>query len=122
MSGELKLTIYIESNSQTLQSADMDTIGHPICTGTNASDWGSESLGKEGSFIPQDHRILLDAAGRAAEKLGITLGIIDIAKYGYFQKRKLKKVIPSIEMGEKVITGLPTSDEIVDVVQPLMAL
>jgi len=122
MSGDLKLTIYIESNSQTLQAADMDTIGHPLCTGTNTSDWGNGALGKGSRLVPQDHRIMLDAALRAAEKLGITLEIVDISEYGFFQKRKLKKVIPSIEMGEKVITGLPTSDEIVEVVQPLMAL
>jgi hypothetical protein len=97
----------------------MDTIGHPICTGTNASDWGGDTLGKEGKIVPQEHLILLDAASRAAAKLGVNLEVVDVSEFGFFQKRKLKKVIPSIEIGEKIITGLPTSDEIVDEVQPI---
>jgi len=116
----LNIVIYIESTSQTLQAADMDTVGHPFCTGTNASDWGSNTLGKEGRIVPQDHLILLDAASRAAEKLGINLEIIDYSEYSFFQKRKLKKLIPSIEIGEKVISGLPTSDEIVEVARPFL--
>jgi hypothetical protein len=117
MTGDLMIRIYIESSSQTLQAADMDTVGHPVCTGTNTSDWGGGALGKCGRMVPQDHLILLDAASRAAEKLSINLEIVDISEFSFFQRRKLKKVIPSIEVGEKVITGLPTSDEIVDAVR-----
>ena len=72
-------------------------------------------------MMPQEHLILLDAASRAAEKLGINLEVVDISEFSFFQKRKLKKVIPSLEIGEKVITGLPTSDEIVEVIQPIIA-
>ena len=122
MCGDLIIRIYIESISQTLQAADMDTVGHPFCTNTNASDWGCDTLGKEGLIIPHDHLILLDAASRAAGKLGMEIEVVDISKFGFFQKRKLKKTIPSIEIGERIITGLPTSDEIVEKVHPLVSL
>ena len=111
------IRIYIESRSQTLQAADMDTVGHPVCTGTNTSDWGGGALGKGGKMVPQEHLILLDAASRAAEKLSVNLEIVDISELSYFQRRKLNKVMPRIEIGEKIITGLPTSDEIVSLVQ-----
>lgn len=117
MNDDVKIRVFIESRSETLQAADMDTVGHPMCTGTNASDWGASTLGMSGKLVPQDHLILLDAASRAADKLGLELEIVDIADYSFFQKRKLKKEIPSIEVGEEVLTGLPTSDEIVMRVQ-----
>ena len=117
----MKIKIYIESSSHTFAAADMDTVGHPLCTGTNASSWGADTLGKEGRILPQEHLILLDAVSRAAEKLGVNLEVVDISEFSFFQKRKLKKVIPSIEIGERVITGLPTSDEIVEVVRPIIA-
>jgi hypothetical protein len=112
-----KVRIFIESKSETIQSADMDTVGHPVCSGTNTSDWGNGTTGKAATMMPQEHRILLDAASRAAEKLGLELDIVDISDFGFFQRRKMKKVIPSIEIGELILTGLPTSDEIVHRVQ-----
>ena len=113
----MKIRVFIESKSTTIQAADMDTVGHPECTQTNTSDWGSGALGESGRFIPQEHSILLDAATRAAEKLGLPLEVVDVSGYSYFQKRKLKKVIPSIEIGEETFTGFPTSDEIVSHMQ-----
>ncbi|MGY5881521.1 MAG: hypothetical protein RTV31_14820 [Candidatus Thorarchaeota archaeon] len=106
------LRVFIESQVQTFQSADMDTMGHPMCTGTNTSDWGN-AAGKAGKAIPEEHRILLDAASRAAEKLACDLEVIDVSDYGFIQKIRSKGVIPRIEIGEKILTGLPTSDEIV---------
>jgi len=108
----LVLRIFIESKSQTMQAADMDTIGHPMCTGTNTSDWG-KAAGKAGRMIPEEHRILLDAASRAAEKLACGIEVIDVSKYGFIQKMRSKSIIPRIEIGERILTGLPTSDEIV---------
>jgi hypothetical protein len=90
----------------------MDTIGHPMCTGTNTSDWGN-AAGKAGRIVPEEHRILLDAASRAATKLACGIEVIDVSEYGFLQRRKLKGVIPRIEIGETILTGLPTSDEIV---------
>ena len=117
MKGDVKIRVFIESKSATLQAADMDTVGHPECTQTNASDWSSGALGKSGRFVPQEHSILLDAASRAADKLGLPLEVVDVSGYSYFQKRKLKKVIPCIEIGNETFTGLPTSDEIVSHMQ-----
>ena len=96
----------------------METVGHPECTQTNTSDWANGALGKAGRVVPHEHLILLDAASRAAEKLGYPLEIVDVSDYGFFQKRKLKKQVPSIEVGEVILTGLPTSDEIVSELQP----
>jgi len=112
---ELTITVFVESESATIQAADMDTVGHPNCTRTNATQWGN-SVGKGDTIIPQGHLILLDAATRAAEKLGCQIEVIDISDYSFWQKRKLKGVIPRIEIGDKIITGLPTSDEIVSYV------
>jgi hypothetical protein len=109
---ELILRVFIESKTQTLQAADMDTIGHPYCTGTNTSDWGN-AAGKAGRMLPEEHRILLDATSRAAEKLACELEVIDVSNYGFIQKIRSRGVIPRIEIGEKTLTGLPTSDEIV---------
>jgi len=106
------LRVFIKSESRTLQSADMDTIGHPMCTGTNTSDWGN-AAGKSDRIIPEDHRILLDAASRAAKKLACNLEVIDVSSYGFLQKLRSKEIIPRIEIGERILTGLPTSDEIV---------
>ena len=108
-----KLRVFIESKSQTLQAADMDTVGHPVCTGTNSTSWG-DATGKAGRMVPEEHRILLDAASRASERLNCEMEVIDISEYGFIQRRKLKGVIPRIEIGEMILTGLPTSDDIVN--------
>ena len=110
------LRVFIESKSQTLQAADMDTVGHPICSGTNSTDW-SNATGKAGRMVPEEHRILLDAATRAAEKLACAIEVIDVSNYGFFQKMRSKGIIPRIEIGEWILTGLPTSDEIVQYCQ-----
>ena len=106
------IRVFIESQSQTLQAADMDTIGHPYCTGTNTSDWGN-AAGKAGRAVPEEHRILLDAASRAATKLDCEIDVIDVSDYGFMQKLRSKGLIPRIEIGERTLTGQPTSDEIV---------
>lgn len=88
MKDDLTIRVFIESNTATIQAADMDTIGHPECAQTNTSDWSSGSTGKSGRLIPQEHLIALDAASRASEKLGIPLEVVDISEYSFFQRRK----------------------------------
>ncbi|MFW9768411.1 MAG: hypothetical protein ACFFF9_07925 [Candidatus Thorarchaeota archaeon] len=110
---ELVLRVFIESKSATIQAADMDTVGHPNCTRTNATDWWN-SVGKGGNMIPHEHLILLDAASRAAEKLDCQIEVIDIATFSFLKRRKVRGVVPRIEIGNQTITGLPTSDEIVE--------
>lgn len=122
MNGNVKVLVFIKSESRTIQAADMDTIGHPECTNTNATDWANGALGMGGRAIPQEQSILLDAASRAAKKLGLDLEIVDISKFGFLQKRKLKGQIPRIEIGEITLTGLPTSDEIVEQVRPVISV
>ncbi|MHA2026309.1 MAG: hypothetical protein ACW98U_10460 [Candidatus Thorarchaeota archaeon] len=113
---EILLRVFIESKSATIQAADMDTVGHPNCTRTNATDWWN-SVGKGGNMFPQEHLILLDAASRAAEKLGCNFEVIDLATFGFLKRRKVKGDIPRIEIGGQTITGLPTSDEIVEFIR-----
>lgn len=115
---DLTIRVFIESTSATIQAADMDTVGHPNCTRTNATDWGN-SVGKSGNMSPQEHLILVDAAMRAAKKLGCQVEVIDISNFSFWQKRKLKGVIPRIEIENEIITGLPTSDEIVNCIAPI---
>jgi len=110
------IRVFIESKSTTIQAADMDTIGHPYCTGTNTTDWAT-SAGKAGNVIPQEHLILVDAASRAAQKIGCQVEVIDMSNYSFWQKRKSKGVIPRIEIEGQILTGLPTSDEIVAFVE-----
>ncbi|MFW9965125.1 MAG: hypothetical protein ACFFCX_16255 [Candidatus Sifarchaeia archaeon] len=114
MDDKVIVRVFIESRAETFQAADMDTVGHPICTGTNTSNWTNGSLGKGGRVIPQEHLILLDAASRAANRLGFNLEIVDIADFGFLQKRRMKQHIPRVEIGSVILTGLPTSDDIVN--------
>jgi hypothetical protein len=109
----LAIRIFVESKSQTLQGADMDTIGHPQCTQTNATNWGSGPLGASASGLSHEEQILLDAASRAAEKLGFPIDVVDVAEYGVLKKLRSRGKIPRIEIGEIILTGLPTSDEII---------
>ncbi len=104
------LRVYIKSESKTIQAADMDTIGHPLCTQTRSP---ADKLGMSGYLLPHDQQILLDASIRAAKSLDIPLEIIDASDYGLLKRFKSKEVIPRIEIGDLVIVGLPTSEEIV---------
>jgi hypothetical protein len=119
MNEEVKIRVFIETESITISAADMDTVGHPYCTNTNTSDWGN-ALGNAGRSLSQDQSILMDAASRAAEKLGLNLEIVDISNYSFFQRRKMKGLIPRIEIGDKILTGRPTSDEIVEQLKSLI--
>jgi len=116
---EFTLRVFIESKSTTIQAADMDTVGHPNCTRTNSTDWRN-SVGKGGAMIPQEQLILLDAASRAAEKLGCKIEVIDLSSLGFMERRRVKGVIPRIEIGKQTITGLPMSDEIVEFTRGLI--
>lgn len=37
---------------------------------------------------------------------------MDIADFGFLQKRRIKQYIPRVELGSVILTGLPTSDDI----------
>lgn len=71
-------------------------------------------------MIPQEQLILLDAASRAAEKLGCKIEVIDLSSLGFMERRRVKGVIPRIEIGKQTITGLPMSDEIVEFTRGLI--
>jgi hypothetical protein len=60
--------------------------------------------------------ILIDAASRAAEQTEIDLEIIDVGKWGFFKRimSNNSHAIPRIEFNGEDLTGIPTSDEIIE--------
>ncbi len=109
-----KLRVFIKSESKTIQAADMDTIGHPLCTQT----WSpTDKLGKGEIMLSQEQQILLDAVYRAAAKTRLEVEIIDISKYGLIKRLTTKEKIPRIEFREYTLEGIPCSDEIVKLVE-----
>ncbi|MHA2205510.1 MAG: hypothetical protein ACXABC_06600 [Candidatus Thorarchaeota archaeon] len=104
------LRVYIESSSMTIQAADMETISHPQCTNTRSP---VDKLGAGDRYIPEDQRLLLDAVGRVAEKLNFELEVIDVSQYPFLKRLRSKGIIPRLEVGNLVLEGIPTSDEII---------
>ncbi|MHA2084129.1 MAG: hypothetical protein ACXAEB_10445 [Candidatus Thorarchaeota archaeon] len=104
------LRVYIESSSMTIQPADMETIGHPQCTNTRSP---ADKLGAGDRYLPQDQRLLLDAVGRVAEKLNFEVEVIDVSQYALLKRLRSKGIIPRLEVGDLVLEGIPTSDEII---------
>ncbi|MGY5876558.1 MAG: hypothetical protein RTU30_12490 [Candidatus Thorarchaeota archaeon] len=109
--GRTTLRVYIKSESKTVQAADMETISHPQCTGTRSP---VDSLGKSGFMITQDQQILLDAVTRAADRIDAIIEIVDVSQFGLRKRLSFKGDIPRIEIGSETLTGIPTSDEIVE--------
>lgn len=110
------LKVYIRTQSETIQAADMDTIGHPLCTNTRSP---VDKLGKGGIILTHDQQILIDAAIRAANNLGFEVKVIDISGYGLFKRLRLKEVVPRIEFCGHVLEGLPDSQEIIQFVMKI---
>ena len=110
------LKVYIRTKSETIQAADMETIGHPMCTNTRSP---VDKLGKGGVILTQDQQILLDAVTRAGEKLELKVEIINISEYGFFKRLRLKEVVPRIEFRGQILEGVPDSQEIIQFVRSL---
>jgi hypothetical protein len=109
------IRVFVKSNKVTLSSADMESIGHQCARPTQTGAY--DRTGKSGRSYPQEHRLMIDAAYRAAEKMGIELEIIDVGDWGFRRRRKeniSEMKIPWIEFKGKTLTGTPLSDEIVE--------
>jgi hypothetical protein len=103
----------------TIQAADMETISHPQCTNTRSP---VDKLGAGDRYIPEDQRLLLDAVGRVAEKLNFELEVIDVSQYPFLKRLRSKGIIPRLEVGNLVLEGIPTSDEIIQSISESKAL
>ncbi|MDF1541390.1 MAG: hypothetical protein P1Q69_21000, partial [Candidatus Thorarchaeota archaeon] len=64
-------------------------------------------------MVTQEQRILLDEAIRACEKMNWDLVIEDVSKIGFLKKLLAREAIPRIEGNGLILTGIPTSDEII---------
>jgi hypothetical protein len=110
------LKVYIRTKSETIQAADMETIGHPMCTNTRSP---VDKLGKGGVMLTQDQQILLDAVTRASEKLDLKVEVIDISEYSLFKRLRLKEIVPRIEYCGQTLEGLPDSQAVIQFVRSL---
>jgi hypothetical protein len=75
-----------------------------------------DKSGKARMVFPTDQQIVIDAATRAGDQMGVPLEIIDLRDLGVFKRMRLKysKSIPWIEFMGKVLEGSPTTKEIVE--------
>ncbi|UCE10883.1 MAG: hypothetical protein JSW61_02850 [Candidatus Thorarchaeota archaeon] len=116
----ITIRVYVESSSKTIHAADMDTIGHPMCTQTRSP---VDKLGVGRDYFPQDQIVLLDAVTRAAQKMEFTVEVVDVSKYSFFRRYRSKGNVPRIEIAfetgqsDIVLDSIPTSDELVKLIQ-----
>ena len=109
------IRVYVRSTKVTLSPADMDSIGHQCARPTQTGAY--ERTGKAGRGFPEEHELAIDAAVRAAKKMGIDIEIVDVGKWGFLRRRKEKVSnleFPMIVYNGKTLTGTPLSDEIID--------
>ena len=108
---QITITLFIKSEKVSMFSADIESLGHacasPMRTGAH------DRMGSELGMLPQHHRILLDAATRACEKMDWIFEIEDISKYGFTKRIRANQKVPRLQCNGKILTGMPTSDEII---------
>ena len=90
----------------------MDSVGHPCASPRQTG--AMERLGAEELFLSQEQNILLDAVIRACDVLNCDFKIVDVSKFSYLQRLREKGVLPRLEYRDRILTGLPSSKEIVD--------
>jgi hypothetical protein len=72
-----------------------------------------ERVGSEAIIMKQENQILVDAAIRACDRMKWSLIVEDVSKWSLLKKLKSKGTIPRLEVEDKVLVGIPTSDEII---------
>ncbi len=110
---KLKLVLFIKSEKVSTSSADTESLGHACASPMRTGAY--DRMGSEIGFLSNDQLLLLDAASRACERMKWELEIVDISKYSLMKKIREKEPIPRLEFEGKVMTGIPTSDEIIQV-------
>ncbi|MHA2425428.1 MAG: hypothetical protein ACXAEF_11620 [Candidatus Thorarchaeota archaeon] len=108
---KMKLILFIKSEKISTSSADIDSLGHqcanPMRTGAH------NRMGGEIGFLSNVQLLLLDAATRACEKMNWDLELVDVSKYSLMKRIRMKETVPRLECNGKIMTGTPTSDEII---------
>ena len=104
--------VFIKTEKVTTSSVDMDSVGHPCASPSRTG--ALDRMGSEELYLSQDQNILLDAVTRACKILNCDFQVIDVSKYGILQRMREKGILPRLEYKGRVLTGLPTSNEIVE--------
>ena len=88
----------------------------PVCHSCDKA-LGLKNNDEISKSIPPEAMPLVFSAEQAAIELGIKLVLVDINQMPFFQKLKFKllgKPIPCLKIGEKIICGIPTKEEILE--------
>ena len=106
------MKVFIKTKKVTTSSVDMDSVGHqcasPMRTGA------MDRMGSEELYLSPEQNILLDAVRRACKELNCDFNIVDVSKYSFRQRMREKGVLPRLEYRNRILTGLPSSKEIVN--------
>ena len=75
-----------------------------------------ERTGDTDRVFTSEQMILIDAARRVAEQTEIDFEIIDVGKWSLVRRIMSNKsrTTPRIEFNGEILTGIPTSDEIIE--------
>ena len=106
------MNVFIKTKKVTTSSVEMDSVGHSCAAPRQTG--AMERLGAEELYLSQEQNILLDAVIRAYDILNCDFKIGDVSKYGYIPRLREKGVLPRLEYRDRILTGLPSSKEIVD--------
>jgi hypothetical protein len=107
----LDITLYIKSEKLSISCVDLDSVGHQCASPLRTGAY--ERMGSEAIRVNQKDQILVDAAIRACERMKWNLIIEDVSTWSVLRKLKSKGTIPRLEANNKMLTGTPTSDEII---------
>ncbi|MFW9849218.1 MAG: hypothetical protein ACFFF4_08755 [Candidatus Thorarchaeota archaeon] len=110
---KLKLVLFIKSEKVSTSSADTESLGHACASPMRTGAY--DRMGSEIGFLNNDQLLLLDAATRACERMKWDLEIVDVSKYSLMKRIREKETIPRLECDGKIMTGIPTSDMIIQV-------
>ncbi|MFX0106651.1 MAG: hypothetical protein ACFE7R_00025 [Candidatus Hodarchaeota archaeon] len=108
----IRITLFVKSERVSTSCADTDSLGHECASPMRTGAY--DRMGSETIVLNQEQEILRNAAIRACEKMKWELVIEDASKYGFLKRLRAKEAIPRLEGNGKLMTGIPTSDEIIE--------
>jgi len=107
----LEVTLYIESERLSTSCVDIGSLGHQCANPMRTGAY--DRMGSEAIRVKQEDQILLDAVIRACERMKWSLMVEDVSRWSFLKRFKSKGTIPRLEAKGKILTGTPTSDEII---------